>query len=180
MSLLIRGPSQRSIDIWVEKSSGAYRTVTDDKAISEEVIDAIAQFILKTEKDELTDRGKARFRSLSIKPLSHAEVKFGIQLIKDHPNVVVVSDETNKGPGGSTYLTRELTVGVDEQNSLGVLSEGGLRVMRSNQRREKTMLGVANRIWETLQRYEKTFPREPEEEVDISTLLTAMILSGRR
>jgi hypothetical protein len=52
--------------------------------------------------------------------------------------------------------------------------------MRSNQRREKTMLGVANRIWETLQRYEKTFPREPEEEVDISTLLTAMILSGRR
>ena len=156
MAALISGHS--TYDLKVQKSDSS-QTVYGDKNISEDTIVKVAAFISEHDDEDGSILTRMALSSLQQKPLTHAEIRLGIQLIKDHPTVVVVPNEINKNPRtGHTFLTRELTIGKNDERLVALIGRAGLdAAFRSSQRQETTILGVSTLSWETLQRYDRNF-----------------------
>ena len=146
--------SHKSYDVKLSEIDGAH-AIKGDKTIAEETIERVADFILK---QGVSSVSSTTLKNLKIKPLSHDEIQLGITLIEDHPFVVVVQNKQNKDPKSDLILiTREFTLGINDERLVGLLGREGLEAaFEADHREEITLLGVSTNAWETIQRYERS------------------------
>lgn len=145
MAMLVTG--NREFDVRVENLTGG-SFVRVDKEKCESVIAAVARFAIANGR---TDAG---LRTLVLPPLNLREVRRGIELIAGLPFVLIVPNDMNRDPtDNGVFLTRKITVGVNDTRLIALIGGGNLFGVRSRERAEVEVLGISFSAWQAVERH---------------------------
>lgn len=135
------------------------RIVTGDKEICEEVIAAMAMFILNSPKAPTDLQQRGIIERLQYESLSLSQVNYALQLITSQNYFVcVVQDKHNQNPhSGGILGTREFTVEMQDPRISNILSQTQLRWLRSvsGSLAEVTFMAVSQRAMSAMERHQK-------------------------